>query len=283
MTISVLLTLATVGAIVHMLDITKLVRSWSSLSWIWTLPALIIYLSNLMLRALRLGKLFGRDLISFRSGLRISCYFSLLNFLVPARLGEVSLPWMVASHTGIQFSAAAWVMLFVRVLELTIAFFLLLLVLVAYPNELQPMLTYSGWTQKIVILSLAVAIGITLFILVKWQKKLGFNYFDQTLVTSLGVVVLAFLQTLVICMFLKIESPLQVAPMIFFASLFLRFIPVSGLANTGGLHLAWALPLFIVGYTQAEALELSVWAHLLITSLTLLMGFSGYLLFRGRD
>lgn len=266
----------------RMASVGALQLSWIELDWLWLCIAAIVYLANLFVRAWRLRVLFGRSRLGVRSGFAISCYFSVINFLIPARLGEVSLPWMIARQTGEKFTSAAAAVISIRFMELVAAAGIMLACLVLLPQELESIWFWTGLSAAALALA-AVVIAVASLIL--WwgfirTRVRGYEMALPAWMLSLGVMVLALLLTASICRALGISSALEVAPVIFLASLLIRFLPANGLASSGGLHAAWAVPLGLLGYGTSDALLLSLWAHFLITCLVVVLGLVGYFLSR---
>lgn len=282
--LSLLITLFTLGLFWRFIQTDVLQLAWIDLKWKWLGVACVIYMANLCLRAWRLYLLFNGNSLSMAPGLRISCGFSVINFLVPARLGEVSLPWMLAKQTGLKISSTVAAAIGIRLIEVVASIVILFFCFALFPDGFQSMLSIFGFSSHSAML-VAIAIWVTIiFMLVILIKRQVADYRINipVWIASLGVMLLALSLTMAVCMALGVESVFQVAPIIFLASILVRLMPANGLANAGGLHAAWAAPLALFGYDAPEAVLISIWAHLLIASLVVIFGLGGYFLMRAR-
>ena len=238
---------------------------------VWLLLGLGIFLLSLWLRSLRLSHMYGvRDQDAW--SLHSVTLAAVMNFLLPARLGELSLVALVVQRLQQDYRSVVLSVAVIRIQEFLFASVLAIGWLLLAQRSV-PERWWQGagegvslWFAALLGLGLVIALWIARRF---WQHALlampRAHARDPRLWQLSAAVALCML-LLIFCVArgLNIAQAAALTPLVFFAVLLVSFSPVNGLANVGGYHLAWALPLIGLGYDSDQAVSLAVLSHLVV-------------------
>lgn len=217
---------------------------------------------------------------SFLWHLRTVSLASVMNFLLPARLGEFSLVALVAKRLGFGIGAVGISIFVIRIQELVCATVIAVFLLVFFGTATLGRLLLqvnlgSGLVFLIVTLAL-VGLGALAYLFRQHAllEKTRRSFLDEGLWGYSALVsLLMFGLIYFVAKALDVEDALATTPLIFLSALLVSLFPVNGLANVGGYHLAWVLPLLAVGYSSDAAVSFSVLAHVMVSALVVLAAF----------
>lgn len=238
-------------------------------SWSWLFIGLTAYLINIVIRAMRLNRIYRQQ---FGQKFYLWCatcgFYSTLNFLLPARLGEFSLPLFIQRFFGEKFLDNAPIVLSLRIIDIGTLFSLggLAALVVGYTEWLGSM-GQLIWLSGVLLIALALVFsvpGIRRFILAKIDlaKDRLSGHLLSICLTSFFLAGVFFIQVLATAMALGTPDALITGFTIFIFTVLTRVVPADGMANIGSHHLAWFLALTISGMPRDEAMSVAVISHL---------------------
>ena len=116
---SVVMTLVLVPYLLNQSDPALIARTLSGMSPEWALAALMLFGLNYVLRSVRFTILLGLPLIAtFWSMLRVVCLHNALNYMLPARLGELSFIYLARRERAVSISAGTVSLMAARFFDL---------------------------------------------------------------------------------------------------------------------------------------------------------------------
>lgn len=209
--------------------------------------------------------------------LRTVSLTSVINFLLPARLGELSIVVLVAKRLALGLGDVGLSIFAIRVQELVVALIIGLALLIFAPSGVSTFFGFFEASPALWSLVLLAFGGVIVLAAIYFYRKHPIldsarKHFCSVKIWGCSwlISVLMYLLIYAIARWLNVDDALAVTPLIFLAVLLVSFVPVNGLANIGGYHLAWVLPLVAVGYETELAVSIALLAHLGVSVLVIL-------------
>jgi hypothetical protein len=259
-------------------------------NWGWFFIGLLAYLVNVVIRAVRLNRIyrnhFGQNLCLWSA----ACgFYSSLNFLLPAKLGEFSLPMLIQRFFGEKILDNIPVILGLRVMDVGTLFAVagLAALFVGYTEWVEGMV-HLLWLAGGGLTCLLIALGVPVirrFLAGKIElarNRLA-GHFLYIGLTSFLLAGVFFLQVLATALALGAPGALIAGLTVFIFTVLTRIVPADGLANIGSHHLAWFFALTILGMPRDEAMSVAVLSHLVFVFFVIFGGIvAGGLYFLGK-
>ncbi len=217
-------------------------------------------------------------MLGFAWSFRAVSFASVMNFLLPARIGEFSLVALLSKFLNLDFRAVGLSVLVIRVQELVYSLIIAGILFFAFRSTV--LIEGAGFQIRQVspwfLICAAALVLVALLLLYVFRESTHLKHSRGVIqdwrinLLSAAIAFMMLLTILCVAKWLVIENAVVITPMVFIAVLLVSFIPVNGLANVGGYHLAWAAPLLAMGYSRDQAVPLAVSAHLGVSGLVLL-------------
>ena len=277
--ISGLLLIVVIGiAAYHRHDVIAVLRGVQAS---WAIAGFVCLLVNYLLRAVRLHLLTKGQLNVWPKGIYCICMHGFATYMLPLRSGDLSLPFLLKSTTGIELQEGAAVLFKARLLEV-FTLGLWFLVAAAFPSS-----KLSGG----VLLAMAVcgiAMVLSPFVL---KQLLGLsiipfetvrkvaNRLSKTGRMTLGEISLTCGIWLSIalglwCITFAIQLPLPLMDLFLLIALQLamQLIPVQGIGNSGNHEGGWVAALVLLGFPAEAALKFALTSHAIVLVYVLIIG-----------
>lgn len=274
-----------------------------SIRWPWLIGALSVFLGTHIIVAWRFYKLLNLD-GHFASLCGLTNLHSMFNYLLPAKLGELSFPMMTSQRLGVPVSQSGAGLALARLLDLGIIAVLLPVVLVPLQTRLPAWIVNASIVYCGVILMLWIG-GLW------WLKQSAMQSQDSNSVAEVGTIrrhwrdAITHLQRvsdnghyaelwlLTVCIWMGTFFYLYlIVTALGFTASFLQMavtsiflvpltvLPVQGFANIGTHEAAWVSAFVLFGATAEDALTIAVLTHLVLFCFVLVLGLIGVTLAR---
>ncbi|MCD4760049.1 flippase-like domain-containing protein [archaeon] len=295
---SVVVSVVLIYFLMSMISLEDLRDSVLKLSLPYVLLALGFYLLSYIFRSLRFLVFLKNDM-SFRDIFPIVCIHNVMNYLIPARLGELSYFYLL-KRKKIEFGksvASFAVVRFFDLLVVSIIFFVSLIFMKNVPES------FNG-----IVPIVAVLVGLLLiFILISpllyryfssklnskrlFVKKLKEIYDALLVIKSKSVLFSLFLFSVliwfslyslmyVLLLDLGIQFSLWQAIIVISFPLIISALPINGIGGYGTTEVAWLIPFLAFGLSKEIAIANGFVIHTFQFALVLLFGLVGYLLYK---
>jgi uncharacterized protein (TIRG00374 family) len=300
---SLLLSLGVLVALLALLDPGQLAR-FARLDFRWLLAGLGVYLANYLFRAWRFRLLLGGHAIPWLRLLGIVQVHGALNYLLPARLGELAFPVLIKRLNRTEYSLGAASLLAARSLDLAALLLALPLALAISSHRL------PAWAAP-AALALAVAVGAALALGARWlgappettgeaptpatrseapsgrlrafarrtwahlRQGLRPRALPALIAASLGIWLCIALNFHLLLAAMGLRIDFFAAFAIVLAMIPLSLLPVQGFANLGTHEAAWIGTLALFGLKLDEANAVAAISHLVLFVYVSLLGVGG--------
>ena len=260
---------------------------------------------NYLLRAWRFRLLLGLDRVQAKGLFGIVCLYATLNYLMPARLGEFSLPVLLKQVSGHQYSVGAASLIAARALDLFAVAALFPLALLASHAALPTWVVHAG--VVFVVFSGAGVAGLLLYLrghnpqpqqphlsrdrlrqrlwafMTRVTVALSLMARQRSLIgsalLSLGIWLCIAFNFFLILAAAELDVPFIAAFVVTVVMIPLSFVPAQGFANVGSHEAAWLTVLVAMGFAPELAARATLLSHLILLAYVLLMGGIGWTLF----
>ena len=276
---SFLLALAVVG--VGAYYGSDLVEALYTLDLRWGVYGLACYAVNYGLRAVRFRILSQARINLWPEGLHAACLHGFATYLMPFRSGELTLPVLLRSLTGLTLTEGSRLLIKARFLDIqTLGAWIIFAALIA---DIQlPRTMRSVWFSMGAIMIITPQI-------IRWLgargRRSGFKLFDwfgrltepnpmrnSEFIVSAGI--WAAVAGCYFCAARAIGIPLSLMQVWLLISIQLpmQLIPVQGIANAGNHEGGWVAGLMLLGVSAEAALEFALLSHAVILVYVLALG-----------
>lgn len=253
------------------------------------------YLTNYALRAFRFNLLLDQPRASYLRQLVTTQLHGAINYILPARIGELSYPWLAKQIVGTRATESATALVLARLFDIGVISGLVVAIIVLYGNRLPPWLVYS-------LLAFAIT-GIAM---------LGGGYFlgrakathllppppstrskllgrvrngfaavgtPKALFFHFVVTALIWLATLgnfyLVARALGFDVTIVHIVLLCALALPLSILPTHGFANIGAHEFAWTFTFQLLGDSHKAALSAAVGTHVVLFVMVLAIGGLG--------
>jgi uncharacterized membrane protein YbhN (UPF0104 family) len=110
----------------------ELVTIWQEMQWGWVLIGSLAYCGELVLIGVRAASLLAVEDLSVKKLILISNVHNFINKITPARLGEISFPFLARHYVGINYTKAFAVLVLMRLMDIYTVMFLFSVIFAAY-------------------------------------------------------------------------------------------------------------------------------------------------------
>lgn len=284
------------------LDWDILRAAFSDIRWGWLGLALLSYLANILLRALRFANLIYSRPVKWMELIPVSALHNILMYLMPAKTGDVSYIFIAKKRLDLSFNEGAATLLAVRFYDFSVVALILAMLLPFSKNEM-PVWIY----QLAVIFCLLILIG-TMGVLVFlklsrpamdeiYQKQVpahrNFHTYiraawykfvvDLREIQSRGAHIKVALLTagIWLCIYFNFyfAAKSMGLPVAFYHIVIvsivmipLTLLPLQGFANIGTHEIGWASVLVAFNYPYKTALAIAAGTHFVLLLSVLLGG-----------
>lgn len=302
--VSLTVSVAAIAVALTYVDLGALQADLGALSPPLVLVGLGVLGLNYWLRAWRFRLLLQPDAKHARGLFAVVCLYATLNYLLPARLGEVSLPVLLNRVSGQQYSVGTASLIAARALDLFAVAALFPFALLASHAALPP------WTIHAAVIFMAFTLsGVTGLLwylhrrsvrapqtryahagLLQRVAAFGMRVRDQlslmvrqgvlvwATVLSLGIWLCIALNFYVILAAAGLDVPFIAAFLVTIVMIPLSFIPAQGFANLGTHEAAWLVVLVAMGFAPELAARATLLSHLVLVGYVLVIGVLGWML-----
>lgn len=253
----------------------------------WGVAGFFCIMTNYILRALRLNLLTERELTIWPHGIYCTSMHGFLNYMLPLRSGDLSLPFLLKTTARIDLKKGATVLLKARVLEVfTLGVWITLAALVPFSNLPNSIL----WTMFF----LGVVMMLTPFVLHHILKRLHLPFdrvqrITQHLaqigrMTAIEIVltfgIWASIAACIGCIAKAMQLSISIPDIVFLIALQLvmQLMPVQGIANSGNHESGWVAALMLMDYSGDSALQFALTSHAIILVYVLCLGLIAFML-----
>ena len=253
----------------------------------WSIAGFCCIIINYFFRALRLRVLTEKKLNIWPQGIYCTSMHGFLNYMLPLRSGDLSLPFLLKSTAKIDLTAGATVLYKARILEVfTLGVWIVLAAMVSFstlPGSILVTMFFMGWVMMVAP-----------FLLRQTLKRLRLP-FDrvrrltqhlsgnsrmnaQEIVLTFGV--WASIASCIGCIAKAMQLPISFADIVFLIALQLvmQLMPVQGIANSGNHESGWVAALMLMDYPGDLALKFALTSHAIILAYVILIGLIAFML-----
>lgn len=296
--ISVFLTVIFFLYIVIKIDWATFYITIQNLNYYFLFLASLTYLISYYLRALRLKLLIGDSTLKTRKLLGINFLHNFYNRIIPARLGDFSLIYLLRKLSNSSIHSSINIFIFVKLYDLLVSF---LLLAISYTILYQINIIGIGiWIITILILILTLKPSAILNLIQRFLGKLShwkiFRRFDKELselisnsqkvetnylrttlfLTSFGIWLLIFI--LFFLLFLSINQNYGVWDTLFATTLanFSWVLPINGVGGLGTMEVSMGFAFAMRGYSFDELLLNSLYINVIVFLLSALFAIVPY-------
>ena len=293
-TIGLLVTAITIFLVSQRLDIEAILRLLRNIDLPWLGIALLIFTANYVLRALRFRLLTYSETPPLARTFGISAIHGMLNYLLPAKLGELAYPLLARSHLGLSIPEGAATLIVARFWDFAIIALLLPMVAIGFSSDLPTWAQISMVTFPVLLTLLSVILlwfvsrtsssghsssshGGRLLMklagLVNGLKSVHGqgNHFRLALLSA-GIWLCIYGNFYALVNALGLETTLLEMAVVSTVLLPLTLLPLQGLANIGSHELGWVTALGLFGHDIDTSLQIAVGTHILLLLLVLCLG-----------
>lgn len=271
------------------LDWVLLSSILAKLRWGWLGLAILTYLVNILLRAMRFQSLIYSRPVQLRQLIPISAIHNLLMYLMPAKTGDISYIMLVKDRLNLPLTEGTATLLAVRFYDFSVITVVLAGILPIIRNDIPEWVLQPA---RIFLLAASLGIaGVITFLAISSTKKLrgryknpvvnrlvaGWNNLIAGLVeirnsrSSLRIALLTsgiwlciYTNNFLIGRSLGADISYVHIAVISIVMVPLTLLPLQGFANVGTHEIGWASVLVAFGYTYDTALAISVGSHFLL-------------------
>jgi len=305
MWLSVAISLIVVAMIITQLDLARLADVLGQASLGWMGLAVLVYLSNYVLRTIRFRLLFPDQQLPFWPLFSVTALYGMLLYLMPARSGELSFLALLKTRMNVDLSESAATLVVARFYDFLSAALFLPLVLAAFWDRLPPAMSYSA----LAFLGLMGIVAVVYFVwLRRWsppasettgETVTGWWGQARTWIVQvmrrmaslsqmpgqgrlLGLTILIWLT--VYTNFYLIAGSLGFwmafgqAVILSLLMVPLTLLPLQGIANLGSHEIGWAAAFSIFGYPADQAILVTAGSHVFLLMEVLVLGGTGALI-----
>lgn len=283
--------------IIARIGIDEIVRTFSGVSYPILLAGFGLFFLNYFFRSLRFRQLVVFRNVKLLPMFKISCYYMALNYLLPARSGELSLPYLLKKREDIPVSQGVAVLVVARALDfLNVALFLPFVVILMWGGvgrQLLPatlgffgllavclslllLFTFRGETSLSVARKLLSALHVARFRVVEvlldklrdLQNSFRTIHFKNVYPRLFGLTVAIWL-CVYAYVYLVITSfgtsiTLLGAVLVVLFMVPTRLFPIQGVGNFGSHEVGWSAALLLLGLSHERALAVALSSHIVI-------------------
>jgi len=298
---SLAVSLAAILYLAYAVDLAALVEALQTLDpWLLTAGFFVLVL-NYLLRTWRFRLLFDSRNIAWPRLLGIVQLYGTLNFLLPARTGELTFPLLVKRLAGTEYSVGTGSLVAARLLDMLSLMVLLPFALFFSVGEL-PTAVLRGSLLFVILMLVAATLGLVVLYryplndppvglsatrtttrLGKFLKQTARHLRSSMRPTALpGLIVLSSGVWLCIALNFHLMARATGADPPFFAAFAitllmipLSMLPLQGFANLGTHEVAWISVLAGLGLGMDTANRIALLTHLVLVLYVMLLGIMG--------
>lgn len=298
--LSAAVTLATFLIIGQYLDFDEFMTLSQTTNPAWFIPALVVFLVNYLLRAIRFRLLIYSASPSQVKIFGTTALHGMLNYLLPAKLGELVYPFLARSRLGLSLSEGAATLIVARFWDFAVVILLLPVTAFYFADQLQ------SWALLSIVCVAILVSGLfgVVFWLVNHHQVINLNVEHSSTAMRRALTAMSQLTTalrsihgkknhvsiaLLTCgiwsciyvnfyflvLALGFETTLFEMAVVSVLLMPLTLIPTQGLANIGTHELGWVTGLSLFGHPLHDSLQIAVGTHTLLLSFVLILGATG--------
>ncbi len=247
----------------------------------WALSGLLCYFINYFFRALRFKIISGGKIKIWPDSIHAASVHGLASYMFPFRIGEIALPVILNSVSGLPLTEAGRILLKARLLDI-ISLGIIMLGVAAGSDIMISSFFRFLWISISILMCLAPFI-------IKWLWKLklfaglkaslSLKKFEN--ITSIKFyeifLTMCIWTAVALCFYYAARAiglHLKFSAMWVLISLQLpmQIIPVQGIANSGNHEGGWIAALSLLGFTVGESMNFALASHVLILIYVISLG-----------
>ncbi|MGE0086989.1 MAG: lysylphosphatidylglycerol synthase transmembrane domain-containing protein [Desulfococcaceae bacterium] len=281
--ISLILVVILVGIVIHeghsLLDAVKKTKPG------WAGAGLICYYVNYFLRAMRFRFVSDGQIQLWPNAIHSACVHGIATYIFPFRSGELTLPVILKSVSGIPLLEGGRILLKARVLDIfTLGLFMLIASIVS-TAPISDTLRIS-WGGIGLILCIMPGFLNMLWKIGKYASSRISPYAETfgNMKLRIGELILTMgiWTAIALCLFFAARSvgvPIGIDGIWFLISIQLpmQLIPLQGIANAGNHEAGWVAGLAILGIPASESLTFAITSHALLLLYVLALGLPAWI------
>jgi uncharacterized membrane protein YbhN (UPF0104 family) len=253
----------------------------------WIVFGLVFYGVNYILRALRLRIVSGGRIRFWPNAVYSSSLHGFTTYLMPFRVGDLSLPFILKTNSGISISDGSSILIRVRLLDMiTLGGFMLTAATifdVSLALSLRIIWLAAGCILLVAPFVVRRLIASDWFQIRQFGKYLkffaisgGFRFVEVIISLWIWMAVAGMFY----CIVKAINLPIGLGDiwLIITIQLPLQMIPVQGIANTGNHEGGWIAALVLIGIPFSKAAEFAVISHIVILFYVLALGAVAFIM-----
>lgn len=287
------------------LDWVILQTAFSNIQWHWLILALLVYLINIALRAIRFSNLIYTQKTNWLEIVPVSAVHNVLTYLLPAKTGDVAYIFLAKNKLNLSLTEGTTTLLAARFYDFSVVALALTMLLPFAKNEMPEWIFQSS--VIFCILVLGGVVGVLIFLKItqnsnydeniekttsRLQKiKNAWNKFIRGLreIQSHGAHVKTLILTVGIWLCLysnfyfaakSIGLPISFYHIIIISIVMvpLTLLPLQGFANIGTHEIGWASVLIAFNYPYQTALTIAAGSHFVLLISVLFSGGLAFLI-----
>lgn len=290
---------------VNILQVADVV-SQSSLEWLFL--GILVAFFNISIRAYRFNLIITSKNPGLRKLFKIQCLFSMFTYLLPFKSGEISFLYLMKSKLKVQLEESAAMLLVVRVIDyLTISFLFFVMLFLVWKR-----IPYNIETIILPVILILIFVFLVLFATIwkgeqiRWllsnlSKKSWIyrNYIVQKfieklkeIIVSIGIIHHKKVYTKIICLSLlswitnaavfyviirSVGFNISCLTAICLVALMFPISFIQGVGDLGTQEAQWIPVLMLFGFSQENAIIVSLSSHVVILLYAMLIGGYGWI------
>jgi len=253
----------------------------------WAVAGFICLLSNYYFRSLRLNVLSGNKLPVWPQGIYCTSVHGFVNYMLPLRSGDLSLPFLLKSLINMDLKNGAIILYKARLLEVFTLGIWLVGVSLFPTGETSPsiiiMMVVSGMLMILSPFLLKKFFSLSILPFEKFQRAAKILAQTSNMKISEIMLTCGIWASIAIglwCITAAIQLPINVIDVVFLIALQLvmQLMPIQGFANSGNHESGWVAALVLMGVPSDMALKFALTSHAIILVYVLLIGLIALIL-----
>jgi glycosyltransferase 2 family protein len=267
----------------------------------WLFAAFLVFVFNYLLRSLRFRILSAPARIPLPKLMSVTCLYGMYNYLLPARLGEMSFIVLARTRLDVSIPRGAGVLLAARFFDFASVALFLPLVLLLMWDKLDSWIVAPSIAYVLTFIFLTAVfyayfrirggkpeqnaedrpglIGLPYRLLHSFMQNLTevihTAHHWRVMFLSMAIWLCVYANFYLIIRGLGFSPSLPLVVVLSIIMVPLTLLPLQGFANLGTHELGWVAGLALFGFSRDSALEIAVGSHFVLLVFVLLLGLIG--------
>jgi glycosyltransferase 2 family protein len=304
--VSVLLTLCVLVIVYLMIDWPSMIRLLRGVSRGWVSTAFAFFVLGHVLRVIRFRVVMPDPLLSFNRLLGVTFLHGMYNYLLPARMGELSFPFLLARRGNVTLASSAAALLICRFYDFFVIALILPIVLAIFRSQfpawlhaislvscvliylvaggvyvIQHTAMIGGWLERAALRFHAGRLGWPLHSMSQLVAALrqcrSLLIHTRLLLLTVGIWLCVYTNLYFVIVALGHSLSYSEVIVLSLIMVPLTLLPLQGIGGLGTHEAGWVAALAFFSRPASTALELAVGSHVLLLAYVLILGLLGLL------